>query len=116
MKLKYSIFALIALNASLLADEVVTLEQMSVTATKIEKATKEISESIAVVDEKTIEDKNILNIQDALQNIPGVIAESSSNSPSPRLIIRGAGLKARFGVREIMVMKDGVPMTDPDIY
>lgn len=116
MKLKYSIFALIALNASLLADEVVTLEQMSVTATKIEKATKEISESIAVVDEKTIEDKNILNIQDALQNIPGVIAESSSNSPSPRLIIRGAGLKARFGVREIMVMKDGVPMTDPDSF
>lgn len=116
MKLKYSIFALIALNANLLANEVVTLEQMSVTATKIEKATKEISESIAVVDEKTIEDKNILNIQDALQNIPGVIAESSSNSPSPRLIIRGAGLKARFGVREIMVMKDGVPMTDPDSF
>ena len=116
MKLKYSLFALIALNANLLANEVVTLEQMSVTATKVERATKDISESIAVVDEKTIEDKNILNIQDAIQNIPGVIAESSSNSPNPRLIIRGAGLKARFGVREIMVMKDGVPMTDPDSF
>jgi iron complex outermembrane receptor protein len=116
MRLKYSIFALIALNANLLSAETINLEQMSVTATKVEKATKEISESIAVVDEKTIEDKNILNIQDALQNIPGVIAESSSNSPSPRLIIRGAGLKARYGVREIMVMKDGVPMTDPDSF
>ena len=116
MRLKYSIFALIALNANFLSAETINLEQMSVTATKVEKATKEISESIAVVDEKTIEDKNILNIQDALQNIPGVIAESSSNSPSPRLIIRGAGLKARYGVREIMVMKDGVPMTDPDSF
>lgn len=116
MKLKYSLFALIAINANLLANEVVTLEQMSVTATKVERATKDISESIAVVDEKTIEDKNILNIQDAIQNIPGVIAESSTNSPSPRLIIRGAGLKARYGVREIMVMKDGVPMTDPDSF
>lgn len=80
MKLKYSLFALIALNANLLANEVVTLEQMSVTATKVERATKDISESIAVVDEKTIEDKNILNIQDAIQNIPGVIAESSTKS------------------------------------
>jgi len=116
MKFKYSIFAILAINANLLANEVVNLDKMSITATKIEKPTKEISESIAVVDEKTIEDKNILNIQDAIQNITGVIAESSSNAPSPRLIIRGAGLKAKFGVREIMVMKDGVPMTDPDSF
>lgn len=82
----------------------------------MKKLIKDVSESIAVVDQKTIEDKNILNVQDALQTIPGVIAESTSNSPSPKLIIRGAGLKARFGVREIMVMKDGVPMTDPDSF
>ena len=116
MKLKYSIFALLAINTYSLSAETAILEQMSVTATKIETATKDVSQSIAVVDEKEIEDKNILNIQDALQNVPGVIAESSSNSPSPRLIIRGAGLKARYGVREIMVMKDGVPMTDPDSF
>ena len=89
---------------------------MSVTATKIATPTKEVSESIFVVDEKTIEDKNMLNVQDALQNVSGVIAASSTNSPSPKLIIRGAGLKAAYGVREIMVMKDGVPMTDPDSF
>ena len=116
MKIKYSIFTIMALNISLIANETITLEQMSITATKVQRATKQISESIAVVDEKTINDENILNIQDAIQNIPGVIAESSSNSPNPRLIIRGAGLKARFGVREIMVIKDGVPMTDPDSF
>lgn len=116
MKFRYPIITLLAINANLFSNELVNLEQMSVTATKVEKATKEVSESIAVVDEKTIEDKNILNIQDALQNVPGVIAESSSNSPNPRLIIRGTGLKARYGVREIMVMKDGVPMTDPDSF
>lgn len=116
MKLRYSIFALIALNINLLASDVINLDKMSVTATKIATPTKEISESIAVIDEKTIEDKNILNIQDAIQNIPGVIAASSTNSPSPKLVIRGAGLKASYGVREIMVMKDGVPMTDPDSF
>lgn len=116
MRLKYSMFALIALNVNLLSAETINLEQMSVTATKIATPTKEVSESIAVVDEKTIEDRNMLNIQDALQNVSGVIAASSTNSPSPKLIIRGAGLKASYGVREIMVMKDGVPMTDPDSF
>ena len=116
MKLRYSIFAIMAINASLVAADVVNLDKMSVTATKIATPTKEISESISVVDEKTIEDKNMLNVQDALQNVSGVIAASSTNSPSPKLIIRGAGLKASYGVREIMVMKDGVPMTDPDSF
>ncbi len=114
MKIKYSLITLLALS-SINAEEV-SLEAVSVTATKIATPTKDVSQSIAVVDEQTIEDKNILNIQEAIENIPGVNAESSTNSPNPRLIIRGAGLKARYGVREIMVMKDGVPLTDPDSF
>ena len=114
MRIKYSVITLLALSA--INAEEVSLEAVSVTATKIATPTKDVSQSIAVVDEQTIEDKNILNIQEAIENIPGVNAESSTNSPNPRLIIRGAGLKARYGVREIMVMKDGVPMTDPDSF
>jgi len=114
MKIKFSLAALLAIS-SLNAQDI-NLDAISITATKISTGTKEVSQSIAVIDEKTIEDKNILNIQEAIENIPGVNAESSTNSPSPRLIIRGAGLKARYGVREIMVMKDGVPLTDPDSF
>ena len=62
MKLRYSIFAIMAINASVVANEVVNMDKMSVTATKIATPTKEISESISVVDEKTIEDKNMLNV------------------------------------------------------
>lgn len=58
----------------------VSLETISVTATKIATPTKDVSQSIAVVDEQTIEDQNILNIQEAIQDIPGVNAESSTNS------------------------------------
>ncbi len=112
--MKYSLVAMLAISSINAQD--ISLDSISVTATKVSTATKDISQSIAVVDEKTIEDKNILNIQEAIENIPGVNAESSTNSPSPRLIIRGAGLKARYGVREIMVMKDGVPLTDPDSF
>ena len=114
MKITYSLATLLVIS-SLNAQEVV-LDALSVTATKISTATKDVSQSIAVVGEQEVEDKNILNIQEAIQNIPGVNAESSTNSPNPRLIIRGAGLKARYGVSEIMVMKDGVPLTDPDSF
>lgn len=115
MKVKHSLFAIFALISVNHAQELI-LDSLSVTATKTQTATKDVTQSIAVVDEKTIDDKNILNVQQAIENIPGVIAESSSNSPSPKLVIRGAGLKARYGVREIMIIKDGVPMTDPDSF
>ena len=114
MKIRHSLVTILAISS--LQAQNINLDTLSITATKIATGTKEISQSIAVIDEKTIEDKNILNMNEAIENIPGVQAESSSNSPSPRLIIRGAGLKARYGVREIMVMKDGVPYTDPDSF
>lgn len=106
----------LALLPLLAQAETLNLDSISVTATKVETNTKDVSQSIAVVNAQTIEDKNVLDVSSALENIPGVNVESSSNSPSPRLIIRGAGLKASYGVREIMVIKDGVPMTDPDSF
>lgn len=112
----YALSALFLLLPMALMSETVQLDNISVTATKVETGTKEISQSIAVVNAQTIEDKNVLDVSRALENIPGVNVESSTNSPSPRLIIRGAGLKASYGVREIMVIKDGVPMTDPDSF
>lgn len=112
----YSYPALLLLFPLSLMAETVQLDTISVTATKIATGTKEVSQSIAVVNAQSIEDKNVLDVSSALENIPGVSVESSSNSPSPRLIIRGAGLKANYGVREIMVIKDGVPMTDPDSF
>ena len=116
MPKKYSIIALCFLLPLTLMGETINLDSISVTATKVETNTKDISQSIAVVNAQTIEDKNVLDVSSALENIPGVNVESSTNSPSPRLIIRGAGLKASYGVREIMVIKDGVPMTDPDSF
>lgn len=114
MKAEYSLAAMLAIST--LGAQEVSLDSISITATKIATSTKDISQSIAVVGEQEVEDKNILNIQEAIENIPSVNAESSTNSPNPRLIIRGAGLKARYGVREIMIMKDGVPLTDPDSF
>ena len=105
-----SIFSILALA------DVKELEEISVTATKFEKSVVDLSESITVLDSQTIEDKNIMNISTALNGVAGVIAESKNGGYDARLIIRGAGLKANYGVREIMVVRDGVPMTDPDSF
>ncbi len=101
-------------------DEISPSEQshdvISVTATRIERGTKEVSGAIDVIDEKRIESEKMFNIKDAIQGTPGVLIDSKNSAYDTRLIIRGAGQKANYGVREIMVIRDGVPMTDPDSF
>ncbi len=101
---------------SVVSAETADLDSVTVTATKFERLSKEVPQSIAVVDSQEIEERNVLNVKDALETIPGVISMGKNNGYDSRLIIRGAGLKARYGIREIMVMRDGVPMTDPDSF
>jgi iron complex outermembrane recepter protein len=83
---------------------------------KSERFSKEIPESIAVIDDTFLNNYLVSNIANAISQIPGVLAVSKNGGYDPRLIIRGAGLKAPYGVREIMVVRDGVPMTDPDSF
>ncbi|WP_294957226.1 TonB-dependent receptor [Sulfurovum sp.] len=105
-----------SLTATFLVGENLDLDTLTVTATKFERMSKEVPQSIAVIDSKEIEERNVLNVKDVLETVPGVISMGKNNGYDSRLIIRGAGLKARYGIREIMVMRDGVPMTDPDSF
>lgn len=90
------------------------LDEVVVTATRTERATEEIPAGVSVVTKEDIKDTRMINLSDALKGLPGVLSESKNGGYDTRLIIRGAGLKARYGVREIMVLLDGVPITDPD--
>lgn len=107
---------LLILTGTAVCAETVALDALSVTATKFERESKEVPQSVTVVSGEEIEERNVLNVKDALETIPGVISMSKNNGYDSRLIIRGAGLKARYGIREVMVMRDGVPMTDPDSF
>lgn len=93
-----------------------TLDTVSVTATRSERATKEVPEAITVVDEQRLQQAPMFNIKDVLSEIPGVLINNSTGSYSARVVIRGAGLKANYGIREIMMLRDGVPITDPDSF
>lgn len=92
------------------------MDEVSVTATREERPTADVPQSIAVVGKATLEQKKMFNIKEALQEVPGVLIDSKNGGFDARLIIRGAGLKAPYGIREIMVLRDGVPMTDPDSF
>ncbi len=92
------------------------LDTISVTASRIERSTKEVAASLSVIDAEKIEQSRMFNIKDAIQGSPGVLIDSKNGGYDVRLIIRGAGQKANYGVREIQVLRDGVPMTDPDSF
>lgn len=98
------------------AEEPVRLDEVSVTATRVERPTRTVPQSIAVIGKAEIEGQKMMNIEDALDGTPGVIIDSKNGGYDARLIIRGAGVKSRYGIREIMVLRDGVPMTDPDSF
>lgn len=92
------------------------LDAISVTATRLERETSEVPASISVIGQEEIKDSNMFNLKDALTGTPGLLIDTKNQGYDSRLIIRGAGLKAPYGVREIMVLLDGVPVTDPDSF
>ena len=92
------------------------IDTISVTATREERLTKDVPNNIVVVGEERIEESRMYNISDALKGIPSVLLNSKNGGYDARMIIRGAGLKANYGIREIMLLRDGVPITDPDSF
>ncbi len=94
----------------------VEMDDVTVTATRLERKTSQVSASVTVIDKKKFEDTKQFNVKEVLDTTPGVLIESTNQGYDSRLIIRGAGLKAPYGVREIMVLRDGVPVTDPDSF
>ena len=111
---KLSALMLVAMSSPVMAEDI--LEAISVTATKIETPASEVPQSVVVMDREAIEETGVRNINDVVKNIPGVTAISRNNGYDSRMIIRGAGVKWIYGVREIMVIRDGVPMTDPGSF
>lgn len=90
------------------------MDEVSITATRVKRKTQDVPASIKVVGKEEIEDSKMLNIKDALMGTAGVQIDSKNSGYDSRVIIRGSGAKARYGIREIMFLLNGVPITDPD--
>ncbi len=92
------------------------LDEVTITATRSERESKSVPVAITSMGEEKLDKLKMNSISDALQDIPGVVTYSKNGLNSSKLIIRGAGLKARYGIREIMVLRDGIPLTEPDSF
>ena len=90
------------------------LEEITVTATKKPRKVEEVPAAIDVITKEDIERSKATNLGEVLEVLSGVQAETKNGGYDTHIIIRGAGAKASYGVREIMVMVDGIPITDPD--
>ena len=71
--------------------------------------------AISVIDREELRARPGLDLEEALDLVPGVFPQSSRNfAQDTRISIRGFGASAPFGVRGIRVLVDGVPNTLPD--
>ncbi len=94
--------------------EEILLEKVQTTATRIERAEKDIPAGVYTVTKEELETKPGVRTYELLEGISGVQVTTKNSGYDVRLIIRGGGLKAPYAVREINILLDGVPITDPD--
>lgn len=97
-----------SLITPLSAEETVSLEDIIVTATRIEEPAKEVASSVTVITEKEIESKKAKTVLEVLKGIPGLdITQSGGFGQLTDIFIRGAKPE------HTLVMIDGVEMNDP---
>jgi len=92
------------------------LAPVIVTATRSARALERVPYAISVIEQKEIQRGEAgLSLDEALRAVPGVVVNNRFNlSQGDRLMIRGLGSRAPFGVRGVKIILDGIPLTMPD--
>lgn len=89
---------------------------LRVTVTRAPEPLRDVAGAVTVVDASRRESAGKrVSLRDALEAVPGVfVADRHNFSLGDRIVLRGAGARAQFGVRGIQVIADGIPLTLPD--
>ena len=92
------------------------LEDITVSATRVEKPLYKIPAAIGVVDKNDIGlGKQMIGLDESLVKIPGLFMQNRYNfAQSLKISIRGFGARANFGTRGIKLYQDGIPLTTVD--
>lgn len=94
----------------------VVLDELTVSATRLESNATETPYSITRVDFSVKQDfLQQLSFQEYLKGVPGLFSLNANNyAQDLRISIRGFGARAAFGIRGIKLLVDGIPETTPD--
>jgi iron complex outermembrane receptor protein len=92
------------------------LDEISVTATRVEKPLETVPAAVGIVHQQTIQfAEPQLGLDESLSQIPGIFMQNRYNfAQDLRVSIRGFGARSAFGIRGIKVVVDGIPETLPD--
>jgi iron complex outermembrane receptor protein len=92
------------------------LEEIRVTATRIEKRLSDVPAALTVIGQDVIQlGRQQLALDESLSRVPGVFLQNRYNfAQDLRVSIRGFGARANFGIRGIKILVDGIPETLPD--
>ena len=92
-------------------DTVKLLSEVVVHAYANDRPLKEVPAAIGYVDTKALERFNNTSLLQAVNTVPGVRMEERSPG-SYRFAIRGSSLRSPFGVRNVKMYWNGLPLTD----
>lgn len=95
---------------------VTQLAELNVTVTRTTAPLSRAPFATGVLDREDLQrGQQTLGIDEALNNIPGVVVTNRYNfSLDQRISIRSSGSRSNFGVRGLKILLDGIPQTLPD--
>ncbi len=94
---------------------VVSLPPVTVEATRRFETYTTAARSIFIRQHEVVDSEPGLSLQRVLRGLPGIqISERGHYALGERLLVRGMGYRAAFGVRGLQAFLNGVPLTMPD--
>lgn len=96
------------------------LDVITVLGTRASERSLKVPLAVSVVDRATLTSRKGYGLDEVLNLVPGVLAQSRSGNQDVRIVIRGfgargAGDRSNAGTsRGIRVLLDGIPETEPD--
>lgn len=105
------------LQAQVVPDSVrVRIDTLRVPITRVSADPRLAPVALSIIGRAQIQDARPgIGLDEALAGVPGLVVNNRQNfSLGNRIVMRGLGARATFGVRGIRVLSDGIPLTMPD--
>ncbi|WP_235827016.1 TonB-dependent receptor plug domain-containing protein [Aliarcobacter vitoriensis] len=107
------ILASLFVSSLLYANETTKLDDITVSANKMEENIKDVPQSISVISEEEIEQKGIKTIQDVVKEIPNMYNQNTIGSNTS---FRGLNTSQFTHSNPVVIYVDGVPYYDKFDY
>jgi len=92
------------------------LDEIIVTATRLQSTMGDAARSVSIIDQQQIQmGMQQLALDESLAGVPGMYMQNRYNMAQDlRISLRGFGARSAFGIRGIKIIVDGIPETLPD--